>query len=223
MKPSNKPTLNVLSLAYSLQGEGFTSGVPAYVVELCDEGVGVKFGYEQAIKIWDGNNQGQTINHLKMMQAHLIFKGGEVLKHQLSIISFCDWFLKIYKFLPVVEVETQGMVVVDARLTAYVTYWNATILLENSGLPYIERINQGALFSLCDHMVGVFKFEVQEKGDIEEILQLINDDFIQRGKVLLMPKGDTLEEVNANRPTAIYLAKRYGLKYTERLHLHTDL
>ncbi len=64
-----------------------------------------------------------------------------------------------------------------------------------------------------------FKFVVKGEGDIEEVMEVVKMSEIPMERVILMPEGRTVEELDK---TAAWLAEKcrdLGVRFSDRLHV----
>jgi organic radical activating enzyme len=111
-------TLNIAEDFYSMQGEGYSSGVPAYFIRLkacnlmcggvdgslvksgeaswwCDTEYVWKKGLEKPFQyLVDRWNEDNILDWVKYGRVHLIWTGGEptIPKNQRAIVEFMNWF-----------------------------------------------------------------------------------------------------------------------------------
>lgn len=210
---------------YSIQGEGVTMGVPAVFLRL--GGCNLLCPWCDSIEVWKKGHATEFENVLpsdyvrRLRQgAHLIITGGEPLLHDSSIVSYLQWFVNNYKFTPVIEVETNGTIVPSTQLLFYVQQWNCSPKLANSGEPVSKRLNELALMTLAKRNTTCFKFVVSNEDDV---LEVINEygSWLEPQQFVLMPLGDSLELLNLVRQTVVELCIKYGMRYSDRLHIAT--
>jgi organic radical activating enzyme len=67
-------------------------------------------------------------------------------------------------------------------------------------------------------MNAIFKFVIVDEGCVLEILQDF-DELIPMRKVVLMPAGANQEELAITRPLAAEAAKKFHMRYCDRLHV----
>ncbi len=211
---------------YSLQGEGQTMGIPAIFVRLAGCNLLCKSDHWvcDSIEVWRKGDKtpfeevlsAKDVDRL-MNGAHLIFTGGEPMLHQKKILEYLNWFIDLYTFKPIIEIETNGTKLIDQDLQHLINYINCSPKLKNSGEPFFKRFNELSLTDISKHPGAGFKFVISEENDIIEIMQ----DFtcIDMKKVILMPAGDSVEELNKTRPTVAELAIKLGLRYSDRLQV----
>jgi organic radical activating enzyme len=224
-----KEYLIVAESFYSIQGEGKTSGVPAVFLRLagCNLLCNGKGWVCDTIEVWQKGhkhlfNAVLTDEYVKRLKngAHLIITGGEPLLQQEKILSYLLWFLNEYKFLPTVEIETNGTIIPKPNLAAYISYWNVSFKLSSSGESYERRINEIALKIFSTLRGATFKIVISSPGDILELVTdfgAIIEGCMQR--LYLMPAGDTQEKLQAIRTMVAEQARELGCRYCDRLHI----
>jgi len=223
-------TLRVSEHFYSIQGEGPTVGVPAIFIRLqgCNLNCGDAGGdwVCDTIDVWK-NGTAHAINDwqdyfLKEYQqplslgAHIIITGGEPLLQQTALI---DW-LSTFKHQPFIEVETNGTIIPQPKLSRYINQWNVSPKLSNSGESMSRRLKHDALQWFLMNDRSIFKFVISSDKDIEEIRTLcsiINAWPIR--KKYLMPAADSKIKLETIYPSIIDICKTHGFSLSQRFHL----
>lgn len=224
----DKKYLFVSECFTSIQGEGQTIGVPAVFLRLsgcnllcksdnwiCDTievwQKGVKTNYEDVLT----NDQIQRLKN----GAHLVLTGGEPLLHQNSIEYFIKWIQLTHKFIPIIEVETNGTIKPNQYLASIVTFWNVSPKLNGSGEPEAKRLKKDVIqwFNSC--FVGViFKFVISSNDDLQE-LNAIWAEITSKDKWVLMPAGETQSKLDEMRQFVANKAIEYNCRFSDRLHI----
>lgn len=223
-------TLRVSEHFYSIQGEGPTVGVPAIFVRL--QGCNLNCGHAgggwicDTVDVWK-----KGIPHdiddwhdyfLKMYQrplflgANIIITGGEPLLQQSSL---ADW-LSRFERTPFIEVETNGTIMPEPELSRYISQWNVSPKLSNSGESINRRLKRDTLKWFLQHDHSIFKFVVSSEGDINDIKTLypLIDEWPIRRKYL-MPAADSKTKLETIYPSIIDLCKTHGFSLSQRFHL----
>jgi organic radical activating enzyme len=220
-----KNELIVSEVFYSLQCEGREIGRPAVFLRLagcnllcksatwvCDTievwQKGISTPFEDVIKP-------EWIQRLKD-GAHLVITGGEPLLHQQNVSDYISHILRTYKFLPFIEIETNGTVLPIMALQNCVKFWNVSPKLSNCGEPFEKRVNEVAIQYFNSIKGTVFKFVISRYSDLLELWDTYD---VFKSKVMLMPAGDTRDELNAVRMDVVKMCIEYGYRYSERLHI----
>ncbi len=220
--------LIVAEVFYSIQGEGQTVGVPAVFLRLggCNLLCKSETWVCDTIEVWKKGrsryfDQVLNISHIYMLSngAHLIITGGEPLMQESSIVDFLNWFREMYKFTPIIEIETNGTIIPGKILLDKVDYWNVSPKLANSGMPYNRRVNEAACTTIQTFGRNkIFKFVVSKA---EDLAFDISDEygFINRENIMLMPAGDSVESLAEVRVVVVEICKGYGYRFSDRLHI----
>ncbi len=106
------------------------------------------------------------------------------------------------------------------RPPAYVPgdQWNVSLKLASSGVPEFRRLRDGAIVSF--RALGAwFKFVVGTERDVDEVLAIQSRYALPSSRILLMPLGMRREEQAAGMPNVVDWCRRYGFRFSPRLHL----
>ncbi len=219
--------LPISEIFFSIQGEGLNLGQPSVFIRLyycnlycvwCDS----KYTWEN----WKNAREGIDFIALSLEDIikiiskydckHVIITGGEPLIHQ-SKLSKLVQALKERGYY--VEIETNGTIAPSKELIKAVDLFTVSPKLSNSKVKFEQRIRPEVLkvFSNLDNCV--FKFVIQEKEDLEEVFCIIDDFKIDKSKVFLMPEGVSKEVLEERSSWLVEECKKYGFKFTPRLHI----
>lgn len=228
---------------YSIQGEGKNIGLPCIFIRCslcnlhcswCDtdytwnwertpfkhkndrlEGY-KKFNKQEYILELSVN---EIIERICMFSSHhIVLTGGEPMLQQKSLVELLKK-LKSLSNLYFIEVETNGTILPEATFDLLIDQYNVSPKLANSNntLSIREKAEVINYFSTNDK--ATFKFVVTEELDLEELLTMIDTYSIDHNKVYLMPEGTEKEELNKKRQWLVEICKRYGFRFTDRLHI----
>lgn len=214
-------SLIVAETFYSLQGEGHTAGIPSVFLRL--GGCNLLCTWCDTVEVWKRGKVkafedvlSPKLIHALHKGAHLVITGGEPLLHQKELGDFVVWIKHLCD--PIIEVETNGTIQPSNYLLSVVDHWNVSPKLKNSGENWTARINEVALAEFSSRMNVIFKFVVTCEDDVLEILQDF-DQLIAMRKVVLMPAGASQEELSITRPLIAEAAKKFHMRYCDRLHV----
>ena len=70
-----------------------------------------------------------------------------------------------------------------------------------------------------DDRNGTFKIVVGDPPDLEDARRLVAEHRIPSARVMLMPEGMTEESLRARAPAIAEACKRYGFRFSPRLHV----
>lgn len=211
----------------TIQGEGINIGHPAAFLRLqhcsldcqwCDTQEVWRYGnpytFDELINLM---SKSILIDRLCTGQ-HLVVTGGSPLKQQYNLAKFFQKFGDHFGFLPYVEIENEC-----TRMpinTFYVKCWNNSPKLSSSGNKRALRYKPEILTHLNKLENSWFKFVVSDETDWQEILMdFIEPCLIDKDKIILMPLGETRAELERNRPIALEMAIKHGVRFTDRLHI----
>ncbi len=228
---------------HTLQGEGVSMGAPAVFVRLslcnlhcawCDtdhtwnfEGTPWKHekdavsGYRKFRKedVIIEVAAGKIVEEVRRFGCRrVILTGGEPLLQEDGLVELMaalredgeEWFF---------EVETNGTKMPGECFLGAVGQMNVSPKLANSGMGAELRLKLDVLSGLARTGKAWFKFVVQGEQDIAEILALHGTAGIPKERVILMPEGRTVEELDKS---AAWLAERcrdLGFRFSDRLHV----
>lgn|SRR3990167_4123006 len=204
---------------YSVQGEGVTMGIPAVFLRLQNCNLLCEWPCD-TIEVWKKGTK-YTVKQLQDLfyeqgyiqklqdGAHLVITGGEPLLQQEALIEF------LYGSMFYIEIETNGTIAMNDKLNEWIDQINCSPKLKSSGVNQNLRFKPQVLKQFSQKKNSWFKFVIYNEQDIQEILTYD----LPHDKIILMPQATTKKELNINAPRAIELAKKYGFRYSDRLHL----
>jgi 7-carboxy-7-deazaguanine synthase len=245
----NVNTLNISEDFYSVQGEGNTSGVPAYFIRLkacnlmcggksgrlmhegkatwwCDTEYVWKKGLEKPFQyLVDRWNDECILPWIFEGRVNLIWTGGEptIPINQEAITNFLEWLpekFPTFKINLYNEIETNGTIYIESDLFPKLNQINCSVKLSNSGMDKRRRIVPKALERIMQHPNYWFKFVISTEKDLDEI----KEDFIKpfnipHKRVLMMPGLDKQEDYHERTKFCMEMGKKYGYTALTRLHV----
>lgn len=200
---------------FSIQGEGVTAGLPAVFVRL--QGCSVGCHWCDTKYSWDpAGGREQTLEALLEDLAtfpcrRAVVTGGEPLESPL-FAPLID-VLKSRGYA--VEVETSGT---RPPPPVPVDQWNVSLKLAHSGVPEAIRINPGTIQDFLG-LEAWWKFVVVNRGDVAEVLQLMERFALPPDRILLMPEGIRREDLFERSLWVVEECRRHGWRYSPRLHI----
>lgn len=183
---------------------------------------GVHWNFESLYSYF--NEQG-WIAMLNSGDVQLVITGGDPLLQQTELIQ---WFayLEHYGQEPLgwrIEVENQASIMPKPELARYVTQWNLSPKLENSGEPAHRRLHKKVLdyyaTSSANHAEVIYKFPVTGADDLIEVEAIMMAFFIPKDRVYLMPVASTAREHEVKGAEIAALCIKRGYRFGPRLHL----
>jgi 7-carboxy-7-deazaguanine synthase len=212
----------------TIQGENFV-GVPATFLRLqyctldckwCDTAEvwrkGNPYTVLELVKIFEDNG---LIEKMRNGQ-HLILTGGSPLLQQMSLTELIVTISAKFKFFPFIEIENECTRMPDVEMMMYVSRWNNSPKTENSGMRKEVRYHPDILKTLSGFKDSWFKFVISKVEDWNEIEEdFLKPGLIKREQIVLMPEGQTREEIRENYNTVVDLAVRENVRMTDRMHV----
>ena len=149
----------------------------------------------------------------------LVFTGGEPLlqhRHLVPLISR----LRSEGLATSVDFETNGTIRPPAALVALTDLFVVSPKLSNAGVPRAQRLRPALADFAAMGERAAFKFVVSTPADLDEVLALIDDGTLPRGRVWLMPEGRSSAALRARMPWLAARCMVHGLWLSDRLHVH---
>lgn len=159
--------------------------------------------------------------------AHIVLTGGEptLPKHQSAVESLYELFGEM-NASPFLEVETNGTIVPTDSFDGYVNQYNVSLKLSNSGHSERRRLQSDAInwhvdnFRSSGEFGSLFKFVVGAEEDVSEIESLVDEYDIPRRMVMVMPAGQTQEQLSETYELVAELSKTNQWRFSPRLHIN---
>lgn len=204
---------------HSIQGEGVSQGMPCVFLRLA--GCNLACSWCDTAYSWNGTVPGVRLTPEKAAELalhypcrRLVLTGGEPLIQQKALPA-------LLRLLPdhAVEVETNGTVMPDTELLERVTQFNVSPKLPHSGNDAAKTWKPDILRRLAATEKAWFKFVVAREDDVKTVLRQAAEAGIPTGRILLMPLASTRDELDAARVQTVEWCLRYGLRFSDRLHI----
>lgn len=204
---------------HSIQGEGVSQGTPCVFLRLA--GCNLACSWCDTAYSWNGSAPGVRLTPeeaaelvLQYPCRRLILTGGEPLIQQKALPLLLN-------LLPehAVEMETNGTILPDAELLERIDQFNVSPKLPHSGNEAARAWKPDTLRRLADTEKAWFKFVVACEGDVKAILRQASEARIPAERILVMPLASTREELDARRTPTVEWCLRYGLRFSDRLHI----
>ncbi|MFD2256185.1 7-carboxy-7-deazaguanine synthase QueE [Luteolibacter algae] len=228
---------------FTLQGEGVGVGAPAVFVRLslcnlhcvwCDTDhtwnfQGTPWAHEKdSVPGYRKHRKDDVIIEKSAEQVaeivrgfgcrRVVLTGGEPLLHEAELLVLMkllrddgkDWFF---------EMETNGSRMPNEETLAAIDQFNVSAKLRNSGVAETLRRKPEVLRGLAASGNAWFKFVVQVEEDISEILDLVEVTGLPMNRLILMPEGRTVEELDRIAGWLAGRCRDLGVRFSDRLHV----
>ncbi|MBC7980685.1 MAG: 7-carboxy-7-deazaguanine synthase QueE [Armatimonadetes bacterium] len=228
---------------HTLQGEGVSVGMPAVFVRLalcnlhciwCDTDhtwnfEGTPWKHEKdAVAGYAKYRKEDVIIELSVGEVselvrefgcrRVVLTGGEPLLQEHELLELIrllredgqEWFF---------EIETNGTKMPGDGMAAEVQQFNVSPKLGNSRMSEATRLNSKVLESLSKTGKAWFKFVIQGEGDISEVTSIVEGLGLPRDKVILMPEGRTVAELDKVAGWLAGRCRELGFRFSDRLHV----
>ena len=223
-------TLRISEFYYdTIQGEGISVGCPAVFLRL--QGCILNCSFCDTQAVWKEGNPYTYDELLTMMEEvhvikklqeeyHLVITGGSPLMQQEHLLAFISRMMRKYYFRPYIEIENECVILPHSLMIYYVSQWNNSPKLTNSGVRKEARYKPKVISAMASLENSWFKFVISSKEDWKEIEnEFLQPELISKHQVILMPMGETPEEVVKHRELTVNLAIDNGVRYCSREHI----
>jgi organic radical activating enzyme len=217
--------LVVSEIFKSIQGEGPKAGAPSVFLRLgrcnlrcnfCDTKYASFHEYSKEWQAFDIEDVIKKVIEIRGNAWNFVLTGGEPLLQEKQLALLIG---KVASLFRSIEIETNGTIVPQGLPGIPSLTFNVSVKLANSGVDREIRLKRDALlfFSECEN--AFFKFVVSDENDIEEILSIVNEYYIPRYRVYLMPMAANEIELRERASKISELALGEGFNYSDRLHI----
>lgn len=155
---------------------------------------------------------------LNVPHRRLVLTGGEPLLQQDKLVLLLEW-LDYRSPGWTVEVETNGTIIPSRDFDYFITQYNVSPKLENSGNPEHLRHRPEALAALAGNPKADFKFVAMRPDDFTEIDQVVQQYEIAPSRVWVMPEGSSPAELDERLKWIAPECIRRGYAVSDRLHI----
>lgn len=177
---------------------------------------GNPYGIKEILRLWEDNG---FVQKFKDGQ-RLVLTGGSPLRQQMNLTKLIQEFVLRHGFKPYIEVENESVLMPTEEFSKLIDCWNNSPKLESSGNSVRASYKPNVIRTLSSFQNSWFKFVVTDEEDWKEIESMyINPGFILKNQVVLMPEGQTREELSKTRDLTVNIAIEHGVRYSDRLHI----
>ncbi|HLV64768.1 MAG TPA: 7-carboxy-7-deazaguanine synthase QueE [Polyangiaceae bacterium] len=222
---ASRDVLKLSETFSSLQGEGRSTGAPAFFVRLALCNLRCEFcdtRYTWDFERFDYAREVRTVPVAAVAEAiaaaperRVIVTGGEPLLQRAAL----EALLEQVPDDVLVEVETNGTLAPGPFLERRVAQWNVSPKLASAGDPEHKRIRRSTLLVLRDTGRADLKLVVRDRADVTEALALATSLEWPRDRVWLMPEAASRAEHDARAPDVAAACSEHGVRFSPRLHV----
>ena len=222
----------------SVQGEGVSAGLPCVFVRLsrcnlscrwCDtpytwNWTATPFAHDDGVKWPREANRvrlrvDEVADHvLALTPERLVVTGGEPL---LQPGPLAELLTRLRAAAPAlhVEVETNGTRALTPALDPLIDQLNVSPKLGHSGNGAMAVV-PAVLARFAADRRAWFKFVVEERGDVEEVVALAAAHRLSADRILLMAEGRSSDVLRERQAWLEPLCAERGWRFTDRAHIH---
>lgn len=209
--------MKISEIFFSIQGEGSNIGSPSIFVRLA--GCNKRCSFCDTKYAWENGEEMSVLDVLLAITSyncrHVTFSGGEPLLQQGELVDLMEKLLSTRSLFYYFEIETNGSIPPTKRLAELTDLFIVSPKFED--FEYVPVFSD--IESLAERPEVVFKFVVDKKEDMEDILQFIHKYNHCGREVFLMSCSTTVEEHNSRLPMLIEEAKKHNFRVTPRLQI----
>lgn len=213
----------------SVQGEGFSLGVPSVFVRVAECNLTCDWCDTRYTWDWDRYDKSAETMQLSVDDVlarvldkagasikNVVLTGGEPLLHQDDLAALATQ-LRDRGFR--IEVETNGAIEPTDALVAVIDQWNVSPKLESSGNKKTARLRTGPLTRFASLSNATFKFVACSPADLDEIGSIAKTYALPRERTIVMPEGTQPANLLEASRVLIPECQARGLRFGTRLHV----
>ena len=152
---------------------------------------------------------------------HVVITGGEPFIFEKELEQLCAILKEHNKFITIETNATRFHYVKADFISMSPKLSSSTPIVGTWSEKHEKRrINKEVIHSFLGSYACQIKFVVARSSDLDEILQLKEELSLPRNKIVLMAEGISSEEIRAKQNWILEICKKYGFRYSDRLHIH---
>lgn len=213
----------------SIQGEGFSVGVPSVFVRVAECNLQCTWCDTRYTWDWERYDRDKETIQLpvddvlaRVLAAagdsikNAVLTGGEPLLHQEDLVELAT-SLRSKGFR--IEIETNGAIEPSEELLDVIDQWNVSPKLDSSGNKKSARLRTGPLTRFAVLPNAWFKFVACSGEDLDEIESIATTFALPRDRILVMPEGTEPVALTERSRALVPLVQARGFRFGTRLHV----
>lgn len=213
----------------SIQGEGFSVGVPSVFVRVAECNLQCTWCDTRYTWDWERHDRDKETIQLpvddvlaRVLAAagdsikNAVLTGGEPLLHQEDLVELAT-SLRSKGFR--IEIETNGAIEPSEELLDVIDQWNVSPKLDSSGNKKSARLRTGPLTRFAVLPNAWFKFVACSREDLDEIESIATTFALPRDRILVMPEGTEPVALTERSRALVPLVQARGFRFGTRLHV----
>jgi len=216
--------MRIAEIFYSVQGEGSLVGVPSVFVRT--SGCNLRCSWcDTPYTSWNPQGDDLTLDEILAQVAgfeparHVVLTGGE----PMIAPGIMELAARLRERGLHITIETAGTVFAEIAcdlMSISPKLSNSTpdgpFRAQHERLRHQPEVLR-RLMAHCDYQL---KFVLADENDLAEAQAVIAETAAPPGNVILMPEGITAETLNQRGAWIVEICKRYGYRFSPRLHVH---
>ena len=224
--PSEVSSLSIAEIFYSVQGEGMLVGVPSVFVRFSGCNLRCKW-CDTPYASWNPEGRelllgGVLADIRRHWPSHVVVTGGE----PMIAPMIGDLTRRIKEMDAHITIETAGTVYAPVTcdlMSISPKLANSTPHRRDGGRWAAQhdrlRYQPEVLKKLMGEYEYQLKFVVSKEEDLEEIETILKETDADRGRVVLMAEGTTVETIYETATWLVEVCKNKRFRYSPRLHI----
>ena len=219
--------MKIAEIYESVQGEGFLTGTNSIFVRTSGCNLRCRF-CDTPFTSWTPIGDEQTLDQILAQIAefdspHVVITGGEPMLHG-ELVPLCAELASLGKHITIETAGTLSLAVACDLMSISPKLSNSTPSLERAGSwrerHELNRFAPEVIRSLTSAYAYQFKFVVESPQDCLEIEDyLASFPNIDRQRVLLMPEGTDLDNLNATKKWLQPYCEQHDLHFCPRMQI----
>lgn len=147
---------------------------------------------------------------------HLVLTGGEPILYY-SDTSLNNVLQRLHNEDWCIEIETNGTIIPNNKFVDLIDRWNVSPKLDSSGNEQIMRESSEAYNFYSKLPNAYFKFVIESREDLTEVLRLIEQYKLPKDKIILIPQAIDSDTLKQRSKSLVEICKENGFRFSSRL------